>query len=130
LFDVGDAGIDLGGTYTFATGIDAGSVKRQQLKRHIKSIITQPLDLVDSRSVSIDDWSDWDGTNTANGDCKVYVRHTDDNPASSPTWSAWELLNVNEYNKRAFEFKAVLSVNDSAYNIEIEELSITAQEIA
>lgn len=130
LFDVGDGGIDLGGTYTFATGIDAGSVKRQQLKRHIKSIITQPLDLVDSRSVSIDNWSDWDGTNTANGDCKVYVRHTDDNPASNPTWSAWELLNVNEYNKRAFQFKAVLSVNDSSYNIEIEELSITAQEIA
>ena len=130
LFDIGDAGIDLGGTYTFSAGIDAGSVKRQQLKRHIKSIITQPLDLVDSRSVSIDDWADWDGTNTANGDCKVYVRHTNDNPSSTPTWSEWELLNVNEYNKRAFEFKAVLSVNDSAYNIEVSELSVTAQEIA
>jgi len=130
LFDIGDAGIDLGGTYTFSSGIDAGAVKRQQLKRHIKSIVTQPLDLVDSRSVSIDDWADWDGTNTANGDCKVYVRHTVDDPASSPTWSAWELLNVNEYNKRAFQFKAVLSVNDPAYNIEISELSVTAQEIA
>ena len=130
LFDVGDGGIDTDGVYYFASGIDAGSVKRQQLKRHIKSVITQPLNLVDSRSVSIDSWSDWDGTNTANGDCKVYVRHTGDNPASNPTWSAWELLNVNEYNKRAFQFKAVLSVNDSAYNIEIEELSITAQEIA
>ena len=130
LFDIGDAGIDLGGTYTFSSGIDAGSVKRQQIKRHIKSVVTQPLDLVDSRSVNIDDWDDWDGTNTANGDCKVYVRHTEDNPSSTPTWSGWELLNVNEYNKRAFQFKAVLSVNDSAYNIEISELSVTAQEIA
>ena len=130
LFDVGDAGIDTDGIYYFASGIDAGAVKRQQLKRHIKSIVTQPLDLVDSRSVNVDSWSDWDGTNTANGDCKVYVRHTADNPASNPTWSAWELLNVNEYNKRAFEFKALLSVNDSAYNIEVSELSITAQEIA
>jgi len=90
LFDIGDAGIDLNGTYTFSSGIDAGAVKRQQLKRHIKSIVTQPLDLVDSRSVSIDSWADWDGTNTANGDCKVYVRHTVDDPASNPTWSAWE----------------------------------------
>jgi len=51
-------------------------------------------------------------------------------PGIKPTWSAWELLNVNEYNKRAFQFKALLSVNDSAYNIEISELSVTAQEIA
>ena len=130
LFDVGDGGIDTGGSYTFASGIDAGSVKRQQLKRHIKSIVTQPLDLVDSRAANVDDWADWDGTNTASGDCKVYVRHTEDDPLSSPTWSEWELLNVNEYNKRAFEFKALLSVNDSAYNIEVSELSITAQEIA
>lgn len=129
-FDVGDGGIDTGGTYTFASGIDAGSVKRQQLKRHIKSTITQPLNLVDSRGANIDEWDDWDGTNTASGDCKVYVRHTEDDPSSSPTWSAWELLNVNEYNKRAFEFKATLTVNDPAYNIEIEELSITAQETA
>lgn len=129
-FDIGPGGIDTGGTYTFSAGIDAGTVKRQQVTRHIKSIITQPLDLVDSRTGNIDDWADFDGTGTANGDCKVYVRHTNDDPTGSPTWSEWELLNVNEYNKRAFEFKAELSVSDLAYNIEISELSVTAKEVA
>ena len=130
LWDVGDGGIDTGGTYTFASGIDAGVTKRQQLTRHVKSIVVQPLDKIDSRSANIDGWSDFDGTGTANGDCKVFVRHTDDDPSGTPTWSAWELLNVNEYNKRAFQFKAELSVDDPSYNIRVSELKVTAQEIA
>ena len=128
-FDVGPGGIDTGGVYYFSTVIDAGTIKRQQVTRHIKSVITQPLDDIDSRTGNIDDWADFDGTGTANGDCKVYVAHTNDDPSGSPTWSGWELLNVNEYNKRAFKFKAELSVSDLAYNIEISELSVSAKEL-
>jgi hypothetical protein len=129
-FDIGSSGIDDAGTYYFSAGIDAGSVTRQRLTRLITAEMTAPLDFVDSRSENIDLWADFDGTYAAAGDCKVYVRWTDDDPAGSPTWSGWEYLTVNEYNHRAFEFKAELSVNDPAYNIELSELSVTAQEIA
>jgi hypothetical protein len=128
-FNIGPGGVDTGGTYTFDTGFDAGSVKRVRLTRKITSILAQPLDLVDSRSLNIDLWEDFDGTAAASGDCKVFVRHTNDDPAGSPTWSGWELLTVNEYNHRGFQFKAELSVDDPSYNIRVSELSVTAAEI-
>ena len=128
-FDIGPGGVDTGGSYLFDTGYDYGSVSRIRLTRKITSVLAQPLDNVDSRSALIDSWADFDGTDAAAGDCRVFVRHTDDDPAGSPSWSGWELLTVNEYNHRAFEFKAELSVNDPAYNIRVSELSVTASEI-
>lgn len=129
-FNIGPGGVDTGGTYTFDTGFDAGSVKRVRLTRKVTSTLAQPLDLIDSRTLNIDSWEDFDGTIAAAGDCKVFVRHTNDDPAGSPTWSGWELLTVNEYNHRGFQFKAELSVDDPTYNIRISELSVTASEIA
>lgn len=120
---------DSEGTYYFANSIDAGSVKRQKLTRIVESIVLLPTDLIDSRTALIDSWDDFDGTDSSAGDCKMYVRHTDDDPSGSPSWSAWELLTVNEYNHRAFQFKAVLSVDDPAYNIRISTLSAASEEI-
>lgn len=129
-FDIGEDGNKLLGYYKFSAGIDAGVVKRQQLVRTIKSSVVNDLDLFDERAANIDDWADFDGIDTSAGDCRIFVRYTDDDPTGSPTWSAWELLKVNEYNHRAFEFRAELTVDDPAYNIEISELSVTAQEVA
>jgi len=129
-FDVGPGGVDTGGSYTFAAGIDAGSVKRMRLRRQVSSLLAQPLNTIDARSTLIDTWADFDGADGATGDCKVYVRHTDDDPSGSPTWSGWELLTVNEYNHRAFQFRADLSVSDTAYNIRVSELAVTAEELA
>jgi hypothetical protein len=39
-------------------------------------------------------------------------------------------LTVNEYNHRAFQFRADLSVSDTAYNIRVSELAVTAEELA
>jgi predicted phage tail protein len=120
---------DSEGTYYFANEIDAGSVKRQKLTRVVQSTVLLPTDLIDSRTELIDSWDDFDGTDSSAGDCKLYVRHTDDDPSGSPSWSDWELLTVNEYNHRAFQFKAVLSVDDPAYNIRISTLSAASEEI-
>ncbi len=128
-WDIGEGGIDQFGYYLFDTGYDYGSVSRIRLTRKVTSQLAQPLDNVDSRTANIDSWADFDGTDAAAGDCRVFVRHTDDDPTGSPTWSGWELLTVNEYRHRAFEFKAELSVNDPAYNIRVSELSVTASEI-
>ena len=128
-WDIGEGGIDQFGYYLFDTGYDYGSVSRIRLTRKITSTLAQPLDQMDSRTALMDSWADFDGTDAAAGDCRVFVRHTDDDPTGSPTWSNWELLTVNEYNHRAFEFKAELSVNDPAYNIRVSELSVTASEI-
>jgi len=130
LFDLGQGGVDTGGTYYFSSGIDAGTVKTQQLTRTISSIVAQPLDKFDDRTALINTWLDFDGTEDGAGDCKVFVRHTDDDPSASPTWSVWKPLTVTTYTARGFQFKADLSVSDPIYNINVSELSVTAQELS
>lgn len=128
-WDTGNQGVDPDGTYFFDTGYDHGSVSLLRFTRHILAIEAQPYDKFDLRTVFIDSWADFDGAGAAACDCQVYIRHTDDDPAGSPTWSSWDLLTVNDYNHRAFQFKAELTSNDPAYNIRVEELRVKVQEI-
>ena len=60
----------------------------------------------------------------------ILVCSTSDNPAGSPTWSAWNRLDSAEFNARAFQFEAILTSADPAYNIQISELSVTADQVA
>lgn len=122
-------GIITTGTYTFAAGFDLTTVKRVRLTTRVSLISVNVLDLIDDRVSNIDDWEDFDGTNQAQGDCKVYVRHTDDNPAGSPTWTAWERLDSAEFQARGFQFKAVLSSTDAAINVHVSELGVDVEEV-
>ena len=123
-----EAGVTTSGEYLFSAGIDAGTVKRQRLIKSITSAITNEYETIDRRDEYMDTWVSFDSIDDATGDCQIYVRHTDDDPSGSPTWSAWELLTVNEYSHRAFEFKAALSVSTNNYNIRVSSITITSQE--
>lgn len=127
-WDIGDAGVTASGTYTFAAGIDLGAVERSRLRTLITSSVINVNHLIDSRLGSVDDWEDFDGTAAASADCQVWARETDDDPAGSPTWSAWERLDSAEYEARAFEFQARLSTNDIAYNINVTELTVNVDQ--
>ena len=81
---------------------------------------------MDSRG-SMDLWPDFDGTIGVPGDCIVDVRSTNDNPAGSPVWSAWSALTVREFQARAFQFRARLSISDPSYNIRVSALSVTSE---
>lgn len=122
-------GVATSGTYTFSGGIDLGSVTPVRLTSHLRATIVNVLDLIDSRTDNIDDWASIDGTEGANADAFVYVRATDDDPAGSPTWGAWQKLDSGEFNSRAFQFKAEMTSFDSTYNIRISELSVSADEV-
>lgn len=118
------------GTYTFAAGIDLGSVKRVQLTTTLAMQTVQAVTLWDSRSGAMDTWLDTDGPSAGGvGDVVIEVRETDDDPSGTPTWSAWRRLVTADYIARAFEFRALLSVSDPAYNIQISQLGVAASEV-
>jgi len=125
-----EGGIAPEGTYIFDGAFDFGSVVRIRLTVLIEALIVNVLDDIDSRLNNIDDWIDFDGTDAGDADVKVFVRHTNDDPGGSPTFSEYQRLDSAEFNARAFEFKAEFTTNDPSYNIEVSQLTITADEVA
>jgi hypothetical protein len=123
-------GIDESATYAFDGGIDLSTVQRVRLTSHLLAEVVNVFSLIDDRTDGIDSWASFDGTDVAKADAITYVRCTDDDPAGSPTWGAWNRLDSGEFNNRAFQFQTVLTSADPAYNIQISELSITADQVA
>lgn len=126
-WDSGDGQVNQSGTYTFASGIDQGSVKVCRLETDISVLLVNTQNRMDDW-VDVDGLEDWDGTGAALGDVKIEVRTTDDDPAGSPTWSSWENLIIGDYKNRAFEFRAQLTTTDPTYNTHVDQITITANE--
>ena len=121
--------IESSGEYFFASKLDKGSKTRVRLQASTTSNIVNVLDLIDSRSANIDTWADFDGDSgqAAVGNIAMYYRTTDDDPNSgSPTWSAYKLFQSSEAYARGFDFKAVLTTSDPAYNINCTAMSVTS----
>jgi hypothetical protein len=117
------------GTYNFSAGIDRTTPQKTKLRSVIVAASFNATDFIDSRLGDIDDWADFDGTVVGETDCYVEVRTTNDNPLGSPTWSAWTRVDAAEFEKRAYEFRAILTSNEATTNIAVSELQIIAEEI-
>ena len=63
------------------------------------------------------------------GDVLIEARSTDDDPSGSPTWGAWERLDSAEFDARGFDFRAILTSNDPAFNVHVTDLGIDAEEV-
>lgn len=121
-------GLTSEGSYLFANSYDFGSVTRVRLTSKIEATVTSILSNIDDLAGNIDDWADFDGSSTGEAaDAWVEFRQTDDNPAGSPTWSAWMRLDTAEAECRALQFRAQLRSYDTSYNIEIATLQVAAQ---
>ncbi len=124
-------GIVSSGTYEFGgsaggTTLDLGAVFALDLKQHIFATGFYPLDLFDSRTANIDTWTDFDGTNAPDVNCELQVSFSSDNPASSPTFTAFQTFVNGLFKGRLFKFKAVLTSKDPAQDIRVTELGYTA----
>lgn len=125
-----EGGVLGSGIYTFAGNFDFLLVVRRRLTVDISVLVLNTLDTIDSRTTNVDTWESIDGINVGSADAVVWVRHTDDDPAGSPVWTAYERLDSAEFQARAFQFQARLSSTDPSYNIEVSALTITAAEVA
>lgn len=119
----------LSGSYVFGAGIDLGTVQNSRLTVNITAVSSDTSATIDARTDPIDSWEDFDGSMQAEADAIVQVRHTDDDPNASPTWTAWERLDSAEFNARGFQFRALLSSAAPQYNILITDLGITAEQV-
>jgi len=122
-------GITSTGTYDFAAGFDLVTVKRVRLTTRVGMTSINVLDFIDDRTNPMDDWEDFDGTLQAETDVVVFVRHTDDDPGGSPTFSAFERLDSAEFEARGFDFRAVLTTNDPAFNVFVDTLGVDVEEV-
>ena len=122
------AGITAGtGEYAFASTLDLEDVYSLDLERRIVSRGIYPDDTIDSRTALIDTWDDFDGGVVDFVNAELYVRKTDDDPSGTPTYSGWQPLANGVLKARAFQFKAVLTSNDPAQNVLVDELGYKAQ---
>ena len=96
---------------------------------NVKTLIANIKENIDERG-NVDDWDDIDNSDTsAELDCQVYFRSTQDDPAGSPTWTGYTKFQATEAKARGFQFKAILSSDSDDYNIGVSELSVKAETI-
>ena len=118
--------IQSSGTYEFANTLDLGASYSIDLKRFFVTTGFYPSDPIDSRTGLVDSWEDFEGAVVDKVNAKLYVRKTPDDPAGTPTWSAWQEFVNGTFGGRAFQFKAELLSNDPAQNILVDQLGYEA----
>jgi hypothetical protein len=114
------------GTYYFVNDLDFGYPYAVDLKRYFVTRSFYPADAIDSRLEDIDFWTDFDGVAVDQVNAKLFMRSTNDDPAGTPTWSAWQEFVNGTFIGRAFEFKAELISYNTSQNILVDELGYEA----
>jgi len=113
--------------YQFANTLDLGGVSALELTRRFITRGIYPTDLIDSRTANIDSWDEFDGDEVDQVNAKLYVRKTDDDPSSSPTYGIWNEFANGSFKGRGFQFKAELESSNTSQNILVDELGYVAQ---
>ena len=106
-------------TYLFNNSIDLGSVENIRLSPNLTAIVTDGTTTVSDYTL-LSDVTRFSGP-IVDASVVFEVRHTDDDPAGTPTWSAWETFTVGNYLHRAFEFRLIGTVVELATTISISE---------
>lgn len=126
-----EGGVKSSGIYTFASSFDFGSVVNKRLTSELGVSIENVLDTIDEQTAQIDTWESFDGADvTGKADAQVWTRHTDNDPAGSPTWTDWQRLDSAEFSARAFQFQCRLSSDDPAYQIFVDTLKVTSDQVS
>ena len=89
---------------------------------------TSVRDTIDNLApeAKIDDITDWDTLTYGVDDINVqtYVRTTNDNPASSPTWTDWERFLTGDFSARAYQWKIEIESGDTYHQVNINEFKM------
>lgn len=114
------------GTYESSTYIDIGKVATSRVTFAVLASTYNSVDLFDGREGLFDDADGlFDGDDVSGIAVKAYISTTDDDPAGTPTWSAWRQFFVGDFTGRAYKFKIEVNSQNESYNIDISELSFT-----
>jgi len=114
------------GEYVFANSVDLTQPYDVNLRKVLEASSFNLNNLWDDRVDLIDSWGYIDQvgglTEATKCNAAVYVRSTNDDPSGSPTWSAYKEFSNVLITGRAFQFKAILTSNDTNQNIAVTKL--------
>lgn len=117
-------GIVASGEYVFAGALDLGTVEKSRLTAAIDAVSFDTGDQVDFRYDLIDTWLSIDGDVINDTAVSLYVRTTNDNPAGTPTWTAWQRFSMGDYEARAFQWKVVMESASATHNVLVTGLLV------
>ena len=117
--------VDSYGEYYFANDLDLGAVYTSRVSANMVASGYVVGDLLDNRADNIDTWANFDGEPSDAVSAQLQIRTTEDDPASSPTWTEWSPLMIGDYHARAYEFRVIFNSTDSSRNIDISTLEVT-----
>lgn len=112
------------GTYDFDGAVDLGAVHTSRLTATLEAYGFNASDLISTRGL-VSTWASVVGDNVTDATAVIQVRSTDDNPAGTPTWSAWQPFVTGDWTARAFEFRLLASRVDPTHNVAVAALSVT-----
>jgi hypothetical protein len=127
-FDGGGGSIASSGEYEFDDYVDLTDVFTSRVTASIQTTRIDYINTFDAAEGLFDARTgDFDGDVNAFDDVNVefYVATTNDDPAGSPTWSAWRKFFVGDYTARALKFKVVLTSTDPQATPAVSVLSVT-----
>ena len=113
-------------TYEFKNTLDLESVYSLDLQRRFVTRGFYPANLIDNLTANIDTWDSFDGDVVDSVNAVLQLRRTNDDPAGTPTWTAWQEFVNGTFKGRAFQFRAQLESSDEDQNILIDELGYKA----
>jgi hypothetical protein len=128
LFDGGSGFLAPVGYYEFENYLDLGAKYTSRVSASVISTRVSFSNLFDEEVVSFDSKSGlFDGTSDAFNDSVVAIEvsYTDDDPAGTPLWSAWQPFFVSDISARALRFRAVVMTDDPFITPAISDLSVT-----
>ena len=118
--------VSTSGEYVFANSVDLTQPYDVNLRKVLEASSFNLNNLWDDRVDLVDDWGYIDQvgglTEATKCNAAVYVRSTNDDPSGSPTWSAYKEFSNVLITGRAFQFKAILTSNDTNQNIAVTKL--------
>lgn len=114
LVDYG-GGVALSGTYALGS-IDLGSVQTSRILNTVEAYGVDFANLWDSDEL-MDSVELVDGDIAISASAVLWLRHTDDDPIGSPTWSDWKASTLSDITARAYEFELRMTSGSTYHNI-------------
>jgi predicted phage tail protein len=112
------------GTYDFENTFDLGAVYPSRIYSTIDLEAVDIANFIDARTDLIDDWQDIDGDMIDDVNAELYIRTTEDNPSSSPTWTDWKRIRAGEYLARGMQFQLRCTSGSENHTLLIKTLQV------
>lgn len=115
-------GVKSSGSYALGQ-IDLGTVKTSRVVSEVVAFGIDLLDTWDSDEL-MDSPELVDGAVVDDVTAQIYIRHTNDDPSGTPTWSDWQAVSLADISARAYEAELRLTSAATMHNVIVTEATL------